>query len=101
MVTVYGYSDDLIEIERNGKHLREVDCWEKAVRVKFTDGTVIRISYGKILPLTGKSLAVWGIKITKKGTAKYSLSLCFDEDAERYSDEFTIDAEVESVRCVR
>ena len=99
MITVYGYSDDLVEIKRNGISLREIDCYERAVRVKFSDGTVIRVSYGKTFP-NGTSLGIWQIKVTKKGTAPHSLSLCFIDTGERYSDEFTIGAEVVAVRRV-
>lgn len=99
MITVYGYSDDLVEIERDGKFFTEIDCFDRAVRVSFSDGTVIRVSYGKTSP-KGESLGIWQIKVTKKGTAPHSLSLCFIDTGERYSDEFTIDAEVVAVRRV-
>ena len=49
MIKVYGASDDLLEIEGYG----EIDCYGKAVRVCFDDGTVIWCSYGK------PDLAVW------------------------------------------
>lgn len=87
MIKVYGASDDLLEIEGYG----EIDCYGKAVRVCFDDGTVIWCSYGK------PDLAVWQIEVETYGSARRSLELCMDEEAELYSDVFTIDAKVASV----
>lgn len=91
MIKVYGSSDDLLEIEGYG----EIDCYGKAVRVCFDDGTVIWCSYGK------PDLAVWQIEVETYGSARRSLELCMDEEAELYSDVFTIDAKVSSVTLRR
>ena len=88
MVKVYGASDDLLEIEGYD----EIDCYGKTVKVGFDDGTVIRCSYGK------PGLAVWKIEVVKQGSAAQSLDVCMDENADPYSDVFTIDAQF--TRCI-
>lgn len=100
MVKVYGYSDDLVEIEGSGYKEREIDCYEKDVRIRFVDGTAIRVGYPK-RALLGEDVAIWGIKIEKRGTANYHLELCDNEDADPYSDIFTIDAEIKSHSVIK
>lgn len=95
MTKIYGYSDDNVVFERDTRFLDEVGCFDKDVRIKFTDGTVIRVGYPK------KDLAVWWIEIEEKGTAPYVFIPCEDEDAEIYSDIFEIDAEVESYSVIK
>lgn len=90
MVKVYGASDDLVEIEASTYEEDEIGCYNKDVRLFFTDGTVIRVHYGK------PDLAVWQIKVEEKGSALQILTECEDEDADIYSDIFEIDAEVRS-----
>lgn len=90
MISVKGYSDDLIEYGA-----KEVDCFEKDVRIRFSDGTVIRCGYGK------GNLGIWWIEIEKYGTAKFKLVTCDDEEAEIYSDQFEIEAEVAGVSIVK
>lgn len=94
MLKVYGYSDDLVEIEGAEYPNDEIDCFEHDVRVKFKDGTSIRIGYNK------PNLAVWWIQVENRGTATQSLTECFDPDATPYSDVFTIDSEIQSVRKI-
>ena len=89
MIKVYGYSDDLLCID--GHDEGEIDCYDKVVRIAFDDGTVIWCRYGK------PDLAVWQIEVEAYGSARRSLELCTDENAEVYSDIFTIDAKVASV----
>lgn len=88
MIKVYGYSDDNFVIEENGKCIEEVDCYDDAVTVWFSDGTVIEGGY----PKDGK--AIWYVKVLEEGTAPYTLTECDDEDADLYSDVFEIDAEM-------
>ena len=97
MVKVYGYSDDLVEIEKidGGKYeYDEIGCYEKNVRLRFADGTVIIIGYCK------PNLGVWWIKVEQKGTANQRLTICEDEDADPYSDVFEIDADVAGYEVV-
>ena len=84
--SVYGYSDDLVIYNEN-----EVDCFEKDVKITFTDGTQIRVGYSK------KGIGVWWIEVLKYGTARFRLTSCVDECAEVYSDVFEIDADVKKV----
>lgn len=90
MTKIYGCSDDLVEIEGSAYKVDEIDCYDREVRIRFVDGTVIRIGYPK------KDLGVWWIEVEKQGTAKQMLTICEDEDAEIYSDVFEIDAEIKS-----
>lgn len=96
MTKVYGYSDDCLEIEGAAYPNDEIDCYDRDVIVDFDDGTQIRAGYGK--PGYG---GVWGIKITRYGTAQHQLTECFDENADPYSDVFKIDAKVVKHRRVK
>lgn len=95
MVKVYGCSDDLCEIEGSKYREDEIGCWEHDVRIRFTDGTIIRVGYNK------PNLGIWYIIVEKIGAANKKLTVCNDEDAEIYSDIFEIDAEVKSHHIVK
>lgn len=95
MVKVYGASDDLVEIEGTKYKEDEIGCYEHDVRLRFTDGTVIRVGYPK------DGMAVWWIDVEKVGSADQHLTQCFDEDARIYSDIFEIDAEVKSHSVIK
>ena len=95
MVKVYGASDDLVEIEGSDYREDEIGCYERDVRIHFTDGTVIRVGYPK------EKLAVWWIEVEKTGTATQYLVECEDEDAPLYSDCFCIDAEIKSHSVIK
>ncbi len=47
MVKVYGCSDDLVEIEGSAYKEDEIGCFQSDVRIRFVDGTVIRVGYSK------------------------------------------------------
>jgi hypothetical protein len=96
MVTVYGASDDLVEIEGSNYREDEIGCYNHDVRIRFTDGTVIRVGY----PKEGK--AIWWIEIEKQGSceAQY-LDICDDEDMRIYSDIFRINAEIKSHSVIK
>jgi len=87
MIKVYGYSDDNLVIEGAPYPYDEISCFERIVRIDFTDGTIIDTWYGK------KGQAIWTIKVIKKGTARQTLTICEDEDADIYSDVFEIEAD--------
>lgn len=95
MVKVYGTSDDLVEIEGSSYKEDEIGCYNSNVRIRFTDGTVIRVGYPK------KDAAIWWIEVEKKGTAAQTLTICKDEDARIYSDIFEIDAEIKSHSVIK
>ena len=95
MVKVYGASDDLVEIENSKYKEDEIGCYDHDVRIRFLDGTVIRVGYPK------EGLAIWWIEIEKQGTAEQKLTICDDEDARIYSDIFEIDSEIKSHSVIK
>ena len=95
MTKVYGASDDLVEIEGSAYKEDEIGCYEHDVRIRFLDGTVIRVGYPK------DGLAVWWIEVEKQGTAEQKLTICEDEDARIYSDVFEIDSEIKSHSVIK
>ena len=88
MNKVYGYSDDIVEIENSNGGVTEIDCYERNVRIAFRDGTKILVGYGK------HDLGVWRIEVERHGAAPQRLTVCEDEDAEIYSDIFEIDSPI-------
>jgi hypothetical protein len=85
-VTIYGYSDDLVEIENSQYKKDEIDCYDKAIRFYFVDGTIISICYAQG--------GVWKITHEAIGKAWYELTRCEDDDDDAYSDVFKIDSEI-------
>ena len=88
MIRVYGCSDDLVEVEGAPYPADEIGCFEQDVMLQFADETLIQIGYPK------KDKAVWWVKVIKQGNAPQSLTICDDEEAEIYSDIFTIDSQL-------
>lgn len=68
MIKIYGCSDDLVEICGSVYKEDEIGCFDHDVRIRFFDGTIIRIGYPK------KDLGVWWIEVEKQGTAKQALA---------------------------
>lgn len=95
MVKVYGASDDLVEIENSQYKEDEIWCYDHDVRIRFLDGTVIRVGYPK------DGLAIWWVEIEKQGTAEQKLTICEDEDARIYSDIFEINSEIKSHSVIK
>lgn len=94
MVKIFGYSDDLVEIEGSNYEEDEIGCYDQDVRIWFKDGTIIRIGYGK------PNMAVWYIQIEQKGSAEQMLKICEDENDDPYSDIFWIDAGIKRHRVI-
>ena len=97
MVRVYGYSDDLIELE-GSKYNKcgELDMRNTACRIWFDDGTVIRVGYGKYFKQpdgTKKHFSIWYIVVETKGDATQALHQCNKEYNGCYYDVFVIDAQ--------
>lgn len=88
MIRIYGASDDLVEIEGSEYQEDEIGCFEAKVRIWFADGTVILVGYPKDCG------AIWEILVEKDGPSKHEVILCYDEDADVYSDIFEIDSEI-------
>jgi len=94
MVKIYGYSDDLVEIEGSKYYEDEIGCYNKQVRISFEDGTIILVGY------PSHKGAIWWIFIERMGDAHYILESCTNEDADIYSDVFMIDSEIVSHQVV-
>lgn len=92
MVRVYGFSDDLVEIEGSNYYEDEIGCYNQDVIIVFEDGTQIRVGYSK------GNIAVWYIVVECEGTAEHNLCICNDENADIYSDIFEIKSEITSHR---
>ena len=83
-ITVYGASDDLIEVEGHideefpyqGEHNGE----DVGDLLAFSDGTVIRIRYGH----------VWRIELVQFGSNFVDIDPCPEADEDNYSDRCTI-----------
>ena len=95
MTKVYGASDDLVEIEGSTYKEDEIGCYQHDVRIRFLDGTVIRVGYPK------DDIAVWWIEVEKQGTAEQKMTICEDEEARIYSDVFEIDSEIKSHSVIK
>lgn len=81
-VTVYGASDDLIEVE--GDISEEYNAWQADGKVlAFSDGTVLRISYTRE--------GIWRIVPLARGEGLLEITQAVSADDERYSDRATID----------
>lgn len=87
MLKVYGQSDDILIIEGAPYPADEIGCFDSTVQVRFSDGTIINVGYGK------DHSGIWWIEVVEKGNAPQKITPCFDEDAEIYSDIFEIDAD--------
>lgn len=75
---VYGASDDLVEVE--GAVTGEVGCYGAGVLLVFSDGTLIRVKYGK--PCGG----VWALDLVHRGELLEDIVVCTDEDSVMHSD---------------
>lgn len=90
VVTVYGASDDLIEVE--GDLREEFGCYgeDEGLWLGFSDGTLARITYG------GEGM--WRIHVHRNGSAKATKVEATDPDGD-YSDKLTLDGDVRWVVC--
>lgn len=95
MIKVYGCSDDLVEVEGAPYPYDEIGCFERNVRIWFSDGTEILVGYPK------EEGAIWWINRIKQGDADQAMLFCHDEDAEPYSDILWIDSEFVRAELVR
>lgn len=91
MITIYGASDDLIEIEGAiGEEFNH--STENPAYLGFSDGTLLSVTYG------AGNFAMWRITPIRYGTAKYSKVEATDEDKD-YSDRVTLDGDIKWVVC--
>lgn len=90
VVTIYGSSDDLIEID--GDIREEFPYVERGIGqmagdlLAFSDGTVLRIEY--------TDAGVWRLTRVARGTAALVIEQAVEADAKSYSDRATLTGEV-------
>ncbi|BAH38848.1 hypothetical protein GAU_1806 [Gemmatimonas aurantiaca T-27] len=88
-VTIYGASDDLVEID--GAISEEWNASDDERNyLAFSDGTVLSIEYG--------SKGCWEIRREKEGTAEYSHTP-HDNDQTTYTDRVTLKGDIQWVVC--
>ena len=90
---VYGFSDDLVEIE--GSDSIEICTWDNSDNeavIEFDDGTRIIVGYHK------QDAPVWYIIVDKVGVSAQRLNVCLGDGSEEYSDVFYIDSNVKSYK---
>lgn len=86
-VTIYGASDDLIELE--GDINEEFYCREYNF-LHFNEGSIIGIGYSND--------GVWQIKLVKPGIAKFEITSKGSPDDD-YTDRATLTGDIASVEC--
>ncbi len=87
-ITIYGASDDLIEVE--GDLSEEFGCYdEKENYLSFNDGTVLSVVYADD--------GCWRINRVVKGTAEYSKVEADGADTDNYTDRVTLKGNITSV----
>jgi hypothetical protein len=78
---VYGQSDDNVYFE--GDYTGQYSNYgqaEEGILLSFSDGTILRIKYGK------EGLAIWAVDVYRKGDLLDKIDYCNDEDNDIYSD---------------
>ena len=78
-ISVYGASDDLVEVEGAGKWADEYDCYDQDVIIYFNDCTVLRMHYD----------GAWKATVENKGASEYTITPLIESD-DYYSDLFEI-----------
>jgi hypothetical protein len=86
-VTIYGASDDLIEVEGSIREEFNPSCDEPSY-LGFSDGTVLEVQYG--------ASGFWRINRLFKGSADCQKEDATDEDTD-YSDKVTLTGDVDWV----
>jgi hypothetical protein len=88
-VTIYGASDDLIEVEGD---LREEFSYNEddsePMFVAVSDGTLMSIAYG-----VGGGF--WRIHVLRRGTCDLTKFEATDDDGDAYSDRVTLDGDID------
>lgn len=85
-LTIYGASDDLIEIE--GDIREEFNPIDESSKLAFSDGTVLSVSYTD---------GCWRINRLAKGTSEYSKIESEGADSDNYSDKVTLVGDIKWV----
>ena len=87
-VEIYGWSDDLIEVE--GAIREEFDGMDDEHFIAFSDGTVLAIEY--------TNAGIWRINRVEAGTATYSKVEGTDAE-DNYSDRVTLEGDLRWAVC--
>lgn len=87
-VTLYGSSDDLIEVKGDVDKEFPLPSDDKAL-LAFSDGTVLRIEY--------TDSGVWRIKPVVRGAAHLNIEQAPEDDEDNYSDRATLVGEIQWV----
>lgn len=82
-VTVYGASDDLVEVDGAISEEFNAASGEEGL-LAFSDGTVLRYRYS----------GVWRFTPVSRGTARVEIVQCPEDDDRNYSDRVTLSGEV-------
>lgn len=94
MITLYGYSDDLIELDgdviENFTPRGEDDPEQPGDLVAFSNGVVLRIKY--------RDAGCWRIDLVA-GQGLVEIVPCPEDDEKNYSDRATITGSVDWVVC--
>lgn len=83
-ITIYGASDDLVEVEGGIREEFNYDGY-----LHFSDGTVIHAVYN--------ADGIWRLRRTKKGTANYQHKRCDGDNDDDYTDKVILTGTIESV----
>lgn len=81
MITIYGASDDLIEVEGDITEEFSPISDDDGYLLAFSDGTVLRIKYDD----------VWRITPVVRGQASLDIVQCNEDDDNEYTDKATLD----------
>ena len=86
-ITIYGASDDLIEVEGDiSEEFSYLDHDDEGDLIAVSDGTVVRITYG--------ASGVWRIVPVHHGSGTLTITQAPEGDDDNYSDRATIDGTV-------
>lgn len=90
-ITIYGASDDLIEIEGDIREEFTPKEDGEPEYLAFSDGTVLSILY--------TTDGFWRIQRLAVGTATYNKTEAIDADTDDYSDEVVLSGDIKWVVC--
>lgn len=85
-VTVYGASDDLIEVEGDISEEFNPPYDPTTGILAFSEGTVLRVEFTQD--------GIWRVTPLFRGTATISIVQAVDEDDDNYSDRVTLEGDV-------
>jgi len=85
-VTLYGASDDLIEIEGDLEEEFYLINDDHGDIFAFSDGTLVRVQYTRD--------GIWSIQVLTEGTARSNIDRADGADEENYSDRLTLKGEI-------